>query len=382
MIAYAAMAEMALSWVTVCMVGATACGFPRPPDLAGDAAADVQPDARTCFGDDPFKVCFASAPTGAIDISTATTFDTVYGTISGTPLTCATPMSGGTGYCVLAARTIMISTPLRAVGTRPLVLVAADSITVPTSASVDVGSHRVPVESIGAGADSASGCNEGTAPTTANGTSGGGAGATFIGGGGSAGNGGNAGGGAGQRAPGISTVITVRGGCPGQDGAGDNKGALGHGGGAVFLLAGSRITMDGTILAGGEDGGGATGMSAGGGGGGSGGMIGFNAPTIAVTGAVIANGGGGGAGAATAGGQPGSDAVTTDSAAGGAGGSGMGGDGGVGSSGSISTSGAFGHDGSSNMGVGGGGGGGGGGAGLIKGPPASLGPNVSPPATP
>ncbi len=30
----------------------------------------------------------------------------------------------------------------------------------------------------------------------------------------------------------------------------------------------------------------------------------------------------------------------------------------------------------------GGGGGGGGGAGLIKGPPASLGPNVSPPATP
>src|SRR4051794_9334193 len=57
-LAYAAMADMALSWVIVCMVGATACGFPRPPDLAGDAPVD----RATCFGDDPFKVCFASAP--------------------------------------------------------------------------------------------------------------------------------------------------------------------------------------------------------------------------------------------------------------------------------------------------------------------------------
>lgn len=374
------MAETALSWVMMCMVGATACGFPRPPDLAGDASVDMQPNVPACFGDDPFKLCFTSAPTGVIDVPTATTFDTVNGTISGTPLTCATPLSGGTGYCVLAARTIIISTPLRAVGTRPLVLVAAESITVPTSASIDVGSHRRPAGSIGAGADPSTGCNEAGLPTVANGTGGGGSGGSFRGTGGTGGGGGNGGGVPGQRTPGILTVTTVRGGCPGEDGAGDNKGAAGHGGGAVFLLAGSRITVDGTILAGGEGGGGATGMDSGGGGGGSGGMIGFNAPNLIVTGAVVANGGGGGEGAVAVSGHHGSDAVTTDSAAGGAGGSALGGDGGAGSAGSISISGGLGQDGSPNMG--GGGGGGGGGAGLIKGPPGSLGPNVSPPATP
>lgn len=336
----------------------------------------MQPGTLTCFGDDPFKLCFASAPTGAIDVSTATTFDTVNGTISGTPLTCATPMSGGTGYCVLAAKTITVSTPFRAVGLRPLVLVASESIIVPTSASIDVGSHRVPVESIGAGADPSTGCNAGTLPTTGNGTGGGGAGGSFIEGGGSAGNGGNGGGGAGQRAPGILTVTAIRGGCPGEDGAGDSKGARGHGGGAVFLFAGHGIAVSGTIRANGEGGAGATGMNTGGGGGGSGGMIGFSAPNIMVTGAVLANGGGGGGGAATVEGNPGSDAVTTDPAAGGAGGSAIGGDGGAGSAGSVSTSGARDQDGNLNMG------GGGGGAGLIKGPPVALGPNVSRPATP
>jgi len=85
MIAYAAMAKTALSKTIVCMLGITACGFPRPPDVAGDAPVDMQPDASTCFGRDPFKLCFASAPADAIHVSLATTFDTVDGTVAGTP---------------------------------------------------------------------------------------------------------------------------------------------------------------------------------------------------------------------------------------------------------------------------------------------------------
>jgi hypothetical protein len=71
------------------------------------------PDARVCFGGFPFIVCFTTPPTGTIDVSMPTTFDTVTGTVTGTQLTCATPMSGGTGYCVLAANTITINASLR-----------------------------------------------------------------------------------------------------------------------------------------------------------------------------------------------------------------------------------------------------------------------------
>jgi hypothetical protein len=104
-------------------------------------------------------------------------------------------------------------------------------------------------------------------------------------------------------------------------------------------------------------------------------MIGFDAMTITVTGTLIANGGGGaeGSGNNTAG-LPGADSDSTIAAKGG-GNQTNGGDGGNGSAGAANGPGMIGAD-------GGGGGGGGGGAGLIKGPPSSLGANVSPAATP
>jgi len=71
-------------------------------------------------------------------------------------------MSGGDGDCVLAAATITINSPLRAVGTKPLVLFAADSIDVP--ASLDVGSHQQPTESIGAGSAPREACASGRIP--------------------------------------------------------------------------------------------------------------------------------------------------------------------------------------------------------------------------
>jgi hypothetical protein len=340
------------------------------------------PDSRpldagpACYGSAPYTVCFASKPTGNLEVTVSTTFDTATGTGTGTQLTCATTMSGGAGYCVVAANTITINSLLRAVGSKPLVLVAADSINVP--ASIDVSSRRnptPPVDSIGAGAD-APGCNAGTLPNTGGGASGGGAGGSFVGAGGNGGNGGGGNGGAKGSAPGFGTVL--RGGCPGQDGAGGGHGARGHGGGAVFLIAGKGITVGGTINAGGEGGAGGNGANDGGGGGGAGGLIGFDAMTIMVTGTLIANGGGGGEGGSSGGtnGTNGGDASSTTAAPGGANASMSGGDGGAGSAGVAGGSGATPLDAT------GGGGGGGGGAGLIKGPPSSLGPSVSPAATP
>jgi hypothetical protein len=178
---------------------------------------DSPPNAGSvCYGAAPFTICFATAPTGTIDVGTSTTFDTGTGTSIGTQLSCATTMSGGALYCVVAANTITINSVLRAVGSKPLVLVAADSINVP--ATIDVSSHRnsspPPADSIGAGADPTTGCLAGNPPNTGGGISGGGAGGSFIGAGGNGGNGGGGAGGAHGSAPGLGTVL--RGGCPGQ----------------------------------------------------------------------------------------------------------------------------------------------------------------------
>ena len=346
-----------------------------------DAGSGAPADARVCFGTAPFTFCFMTPPAGALDVSMATTFDTVGGTMTGIQLNCATPKSGdeGNNYCVLAANTITINAPLRATGTKPLVLLAVDSINVANN--IDVGSHRMgTMDSNGAGAEltGSSRCNAGTPPGAATNGSGGGAGGSFLGAGG---NGGVGGGGGSLGQHGLATTLgtVLRGGCPGQDGAGTGHGARGNGGGAVFLIAGNRITVGGMINAGGEGGAGAAANTAdGGGGGGAGGLIGFDATTITVTGTLIANGGGGGEGSSNNSGNNGSDVSLTTAAPGGANGSGPGGNGGDGSSGAASGPGVVGQDGTN----GGGGGGGGGGAGLIKGPPASLGTKLSPAATP
>src|SRR5882724_10245309 len=135
----------------------------------------------------------------------------------------------------------------------------------------------------------------------------------------------------------IPPVTKLRGGCPGQDGhsASGVRGAGGHGGGAVFLIAVNKIDANGPIDAtgaggggGGEDVGGSQ-FVAGGGGGGAGGMIGFDAPVVTCRNVVLASGGGGGEASGTGAGQPGADPTSTSVAAGGHGNA-NGGDGGDG----------------------------------------------------
>ncbi|HEX2687974.1 MAG TPA: hypothetical protein VHN14_15205 [Kofleriaceae bacterium] len=337
-------------------------------DVSLDVSLTLPSDGQACFGTGIVNVCLAVTPTQALTISDVTTIDTSDFTI------CAATVSGGSNYCVVAATSITVNATLRAKGTKPLVLIASDSITV--NQLIDVGSHRTTSEFIGAGADPAV-CVAGTAAVTR----GGGAGGSFTGTGGTGGA--SAGGGPGGQPENATTTITeLRGGCPGQNGDGGGKGAGGHGGGAVYLIASNRIDITGPgINAAGE--GGAPGMpianiSSGAGGGGSGGMIGFDTPTLTCTGLILANGGGGGEGSGEiAAGSPGTDPSTTSPATGGTGNP-IGGDGGAGSSGAAGGAGANGKNGTLNQGANGGGGGGGGGAGLIKGPVDSLGNNVSP----
>jgi hypothetical protein len=354
------------------------------PQQQVDAAIDGPPDGRPdappdamefCYGAAPFTICLLAAPTKAIDIEANTTFDTVTGiSVPADPtLSCAQTFRGGAGYCVLVGTTITLGSGFRATGAnKPLVLLASDTINI--SATLDVASHRTPTETIGAGGDpGGNACAAGTVPVVTG--NGGGAGGSFNGTGGAGGAGGAVGATGGTAGSATAVVNVIRGGCPGQDGAGANKGLRGHGGGAVFLIAGNSINVSSTINAGGEGGGGASPADSGGGGGGAGGMIGFDALNIAVSGIIIANGGSGGEGSGT--GSTGSNG--TDSAAVGAahtnGNSGNGGDGGDGSAGAAAGPGTKGADGN------GGGGGGGGGAGFIKGPAAKLGNNVSPAAT-
>ena len=274
---------MKTRWYLLAAVMMTGCRVSDVTYLPGSDSSDgvdagARIDGPLCYGSAPFSVCFAAVPTGTIDIATSTTFDTGTGLGDGTQLICRTPMSGGAGDCVLAAATITINSPLRAVGTRPLVLVAAESIDVPTS--IDVGSHQRTTESIGAGSAPGEACTSGAMP----GNSGGGAGGSFLGRGGNGGNGASATAGGGVSGMAVSPPTVLRGGCPGQNGhafVGADTGAGGHGGGAVFLIAGKSITVGGTINAGGEGGGGGGNRGsdprAGGGGGGAGGMIGFDA---------------------------------------------------------------------------------------------------------
>ena len=310
-----------------------------PIDAAPDTPA---PDATACFGTRLVQLCLDAAPTQAFTVDAATTLNT-----DSSPL-CA-HLQSGPNVCVVAATTIAINARLRATGIRPLVLLATTTITIPDA--VDVGSHRGDAE-LGAGANSAL-CNPGTPP----GVNGGGAGGSFTGTGG-------AGGSPNPGTPGAATatVAALRGGCAGQDGNGGNKGAKGNGGGAVYLIAGTSITVAGAINATGAGGGGGVNNSpGGGGGGGSGGMIGFDAPAVTLSGLLLASGGGGGEGSVTGqNGNPGADPLTTAPAPGGAGGANGGGSGGDGSAITIASPGSPGANAPTS------GGGGGGGAGLIK----------------
>ena len=327
----------------------------------GDGSVDARPDApeptadaRVCFGAGFGMTCLPTAPASPRQLSNTNTFDTNVAANCSHLITI-----GNVETCVLTGTTVTMpaSGTFRAVGARPLVIVASQTVDI--IGNISVSSLRG--QGSGAGASSA-GCNPPAAAESDAGGGGGGGGGSFGDRGGNGGtgdtnnNGGQAGTGSGTgslAAPPAPT--TIRGGCPGGDG-GDGDGARGTGGtagGAVYIIAGELIRITGGAFAAGMGGGNGD-NSSGGGGGGSGGFIGLDAPMIEVLGAVAANGGGGGEGAGFGPGNPGANGTTNATRAPGGSGNTDGGNGGSGSGGGTLTGDPGGDD------VGGGGGGGGG----------------------
>ncbi len=323
----------------------------------GDDAmpADMGPpvDAGFCFGRPEkgglFQICVPDMPTGSMELISPIDTD-------------ATCLPQAAAVCVLLADKISVGTTIIASGSRPLLLIGASSVTIEGTGTIDVASQNTRG---GAGAGARTDCMQAIDGTEAALGSPGGAGGSY---GGLGGGGGDGAGITAPPAPVAGAVDGVEGGCPGgKGGAGGVAGSTaqaagGRGGGAVYVISSSMIEVSGTINASGEGGAGGVDARAGGGGGGSGGLIGFDAPTILLSGGetLFANGGGGGEGGAQGGnGARGADPSGLTSALGGANQT-NGGDGGAGSS----TSGS-GFPGATVNGANLGGGGGGGGGGQI-----------------
>jgi len=376
-------------WLTWLTAFAGACYSPRPIGncdvICGAAEDDRCPDGFTCgasglcsvgghacagdtsegfcFGSGIAKPCVPTVPLGSLMLTGDLNTDT-----DGRCISVDQPVQGPK-LCVLAGERIVVTGPVHATGSRPLVLVANETITV--SAMLDARSVRT--ETVpGAGASSCAspfGLSEG-------GIGAGGAGGSFQGSGGA--------GGSASSVPGTAAAAAtafpdhVRGGCPGGgggEGTGSTLSEPGAGGGALYLIANKKIDVQAVIAA---NGAGAlealpdigARLGAGGGGGGSGGLIVLEAPVITFGSAtrLLAMGGAGAGGGASmelskAGGDPDPAAAAPVSivAVGGPGGRPDGGAGGNGSS-LASPDGAAGIDGTTA----GGGGGGGGGSGFIK----------------
>jgi len=358
-----------VKWSCLFALASAACGFRVEAtsdtgpltDAMGVDAPDPDPDAaeQFCYGAGMGRVCLTSAPTAPLVLPNAT-LDT------GVDPNCTQVVAlNSVDHCVVAATTITVPVGsfFRGRGARPLILVATQTVTIEGTASVSSLAGNTP----GAGSMGAPCVPAGVGEADPGGA-GGGAGGSFGGTGGMGGTGDlnmSAGGDGSALGGGSSPAIvptSIRAGCPG--GAGGvglgAGGAGGRGGGAMYLIAGTSITvaLTGRIYAVGEGGKGGVDYG-GGGGGGAGGFIGLDAPTVTNTGVVIANGGGGGEGAPGGEtGDSGDDGPVDASCA--IGGSGWqdGGNGGVGSC-SVSSSGGAG------IGDLSGGGGGGGGAGFI-----------------
>jgi hypothetical protein len=283
------------------------------------------PDAQQCFGVGLLKLCLTKPPTGDMTLSTPINTDTA-GTCTQVFTQIGSP-NNAPELCAITGKTITVQGTVTVQGSRALVLIASDTITVAQGATLDASSTTSPAR-LGPGANLGACARPGNPDNSTDGA-GGGAGGSLAtkGGDGGVGNlnaknpqnpsrGGAAGGT--QPAP-----TLLRGGCAGGKG-GDGKtlpggvgngGLGGNGGGAVYLIAGTSITVTGDVFASGSGGGtraGADGLQQGGGGGGTGGLIGFDAPTVIINGKVAANGGAGGGGGSGTGGTAGGDGTTTN----------------------------------------------------------------------
>jgi hypothetical protein len=320
------------------------------PQLAADSglSLDSSADAQMCFGPTTGqKVCLAALPADNLLIAGAIDTDT-----------CAVKQMG---YCVLAGINVTIN-DAQITGGLPLIIVATNQLEL--EGSLDVRAHGAQ-GGPGASVTGASSVFCANGPLGVNGLNGGGGGA----GGSFHTRGGDGGGGDGGMNTGTrggltyAEPATLRAGCPGTRGLGGSMPGdpAGGAGGAVYVLGGNKMLLNGTINASGGGGGRGNASKSGGSGGGAGGMIVLWSPTLRGSATLIANGGGGGGGADNgASGGAGSDGTAITAAPGGDGGSPAVGRGGAGATGTVT--GMRGTD----DGTGAGGGAGGGGVGYIR----------------
>jgi hypothetical protein len=252
---------------------------------------DAQPDARACFGSPlgMFQTCLTAPldPPRALSGVLDTTNDSSCRQVV---------QSTGRPVCVIASEQITIANALVVRGERPLVLISGDTIQIeaPVDASSTLGRSAAGATALGICGNAGNGDDSATGGA-------GGAGGTFAFLGGSP----MAGGGlvaTAHAAEPVTPRLDVRGGCQGATGgisttAGGSRSRGGFGGGAVYLIAATSITIGANALINASGGGGLGGaVRGGGGGGGSGGVIALDAPTITVDGELFARGGGGGSG--------------------------------------------------------------------------------------
>lgn len=317
-------------------------------------------DDPTCFGPPGnYQVCLTNMPSAPVALPNTINTDN--------SALCATTQPMGwtmnqAAACFVVGTDITQSGTTKVTGSRPLVLVAAGTLTISGTldASSRQGGSAGPANNLGCGAYS-------VVPQSSLIGGGGGAGGSFrtAGGNGGGGNGGNSNPGQSLGSDPFAPTV-LRGGCDAQRGAtgsvGSNAGSFGRGGGSVYLLSGGAIDLSGGVIDASGSGGVGGDADTGGSGGGAGGMIELFATTTLTTTAattLFANGGGGSGGAdATSTGGSGADptaAAITTAAPGGSGGGG--GNGGSGFAGTTQAS--NGKQGGGGKGGGGGGGGGG-----------------------
>jgi hypothetical protein len=325
----------------------TGCGFSTPgtPLVEGqtDDASAGMPDACATFSQQ-LDSCAASGADLTLSGMNVINTDTGILAAEGGPVAITSRLVTTTTNAMevravyVGTLTFAANAQLRAVGARPLALVASGKVYLLQNSLIDV--------SVG-GAGARSMCPGGPTkgqddPLGAAGGGGGGFGAVGgLGGNGNGDDGPSIGGNYG-----IASLLPLGplGGCPGAIGGvgADPGGDGGLGGGALYIVSASEIQLvNGAVInAGGGGGGGGKKLQsqygdAGGGGGGSGGMILLEAPKLLSAGALAANGGGGGEGSGNgSAGNPGfGGRIDATRANGGSGGSPSGTDGGRGGAG-------------------------------------------------
>jgi hypothetical protein len=288
--------------------GATRLDAPSTDGRTTDAVLADGP-AAVCVGSGTglIRPCQPSAPAPGLVTIAPGVFNT-----DSDPRCLTLAQDGGPAACLVWATDLSVPTTTIVIGSRPLILAATATITV--GGTLDASSTRADVD-LAAGANPTQ-CGALIPPTADSGGGAGAAGGTMgtIGGDGGTGDGNDNGPPAGKAPPGRAAAVTpvavVRGGCAGGVGASDlnghSGGKGGNGGGAIYLVAGTSITVTGGLFASGAAGGGGA-IEAGGGGGGAGGLIGLDAPTLGLAGVLIAHGGGGGSGGGATAGPDGTD---------------------------------------------------------------------------